>query len=194
MQRQEKTISQRGGGKNSLSHFFWTGDLIQSNKDSPELFYQPQFQQALWIGAFSFCICGKTRDLFRFACMYSQPNCPHVVLHHVESHYNNPNYHHRFTKVNGCELPGGSVLRVEPSDPYYKVAAKTSKSDSDSQTEQQQSPATAVGMGENASGGGTTEDLCDPTTGNTTEKQLEESGGGGADSEEDLDGFFASLE
>jgi hypothetical protein len=129
--------------------------------------------------------------------MYSQPNCPHVVLHHVESHCNNPNYPHRFTKVNGCELPGGSVIRVEPSDPNYKVAAKTSKPDSDSQTEteQQQSTVTAVGMAEKVSGGGTAEDFCDSTIENTTEKQLEESGGGGADNEEeDLDDFFASLE
>ena len=42
-------------------------------------------------------------------------------------------------------------------------------------------------------GGGSTEDICDQTTGNKVDKQPEESGGG-VNEEGDLDDFFASLE
>ena len=93
-----------------------------------------------------------------------------------------------FRKVNGCELPEGSVLRVEPSDPYHKVTAKTSKSNSWAEKQQQESESSVSGKGEI-----TERVLNDGATGNAAEKQQEEAVGG-ANEEEDLDDFFASLE
>lgn len=88
-------------------------------------------------------------------------------------------------KLDGCELPGGSVLRVEPSDPYHKVTAITSKSDCWLE-KQQQIESSVTQMGGNSLGEKNMEDQGDPKQNDTT--------AGGADAEEDLDDFFASLE
>ena len=101
-----------------------------------------------------------------------------------------------FPKINGCELPGGSILRVQPSDPYHKVNAMTPKSNVQTGQQQQQSQLGNALDGENA-------DNCPKTTTSTgnTENNLPEKAGeiqpdqsGGEDAEEDLDDFFASLE
>ena len=88
---------------------------------------------------------------------------------------------------------------MEPSDPYHKITAKTSKSSSQTEKNQQQTQSSssasvsAVKTGKMSSGGGSIEDICDQTTGNKVDNQPEESGGG-ENEEGDLDDFFASLE
>ncbi len=88
-------------------------------------------------------------------------------------------------KLDGCELPGGSVLRVEPSDPYHKVTAITPKSDSRLET-QQKMESSGSKIGESSLGEKNIEDRGDPKESGAT--------AGGANEEEDLDDFFASLE
>jgi hypothetical protein len=137
----------------------------------------------------------ETKHLYRFASVFSQPNCPHVASHRIE--LQQPTLPTSFHKVNGCELPGGSILRVEPSDPYHKVAAKTWKANPQiEQQSQSQLMAAAMGSDKNTSDGGRTEVIRDGTTGSTLETKLEDSGGGVAseEEEEDLDDFFSSLE
>ena len=84
-------------------------------------------------------------------------------------------------------MPGGSVLRVEPSDPYHKVTAKTSKSNSRTENQQQTELSIDTQSGRNLGA------IHDEIARNSAKKQPEKSAGG-ADEEEDLDVFFASLE
>jgi len=127
----------------------------------------------------------------QFLLLSSQPNCPYAKLCRVSLQQNE--LFPSLTKVNGCELPGGNILRVEPSNPYYKVTANFPKSDSRKEKEEQSSTKT-VEMGADTSGVGLTEaKTYHNTEGETTEKQSENSGDG-VNEEEDLDDFFASLE
>jgi hypothetical protein len=48
---------------------------------------------------------GKPEICIVFACVYSQPNCPHVVSLRIASHRNNPYYHHRFTRSTDVSCP-----------------------------------------------------------------------------------------
>mmetsp|Transcript_24029 Transcript_24029/g.26799 ORF Transcript_24029/g.26799 Transcript_24029/m.26799 type:complete len:365 (-) Transcript_24029:102-1196(-) len=73
------------------------------------------------------------------------------------------------SQVNGCELPGGTILSVQPSDPFHKAKSSTASSYTE-----QQIPSAVV----------------------ANEHDIEKINGyecGGND-EEDLDDFFASLE
>ncbi len=109
-----------------------------------------------------------------------------ATSHRISS--NSISYQYRtatIRKVNGCELPGGSVLRVEPSDPYHKVNAMASKSDSQLK-DHQQMEALASETKESPLKGATAEELGDQKeNGNTVS---------GGNEQEDLDDFFASLE
>ena len=107
-----------------------------------------------------------------------------VLSNHIGFHFIATTTTIIIRKLDGCELPGGSVLRVEPSDPYHKVTAITSKSASRLET-QQQMESSGSKIGENSLGEKNIEDQGDPKENGTT--------AGGAN-EEELDDFFASLE
>ena len=89
-------------------------------------------------------------------------------------------------------MPGGCVLRVEPSDPHYKVTAKRSKSDSQTQHQPVLEVQSSV-IEENIRSQENKVNDTKTSTEATVEKQSKELDGE-ANEEEDLDDFFASLE
>ena len=89
-------------------------------------------------------------------------------------------------------MPGGCVLRVEPSDPRYKVTAKRSKSNSQTQNQ----PVIEVQSSTIEENIRSRENKVNDTKTSseaTVEKRPKELDGE-ANEEEDLDDFFASLE
>jgi len=137
----------------------------------------------------------KIRVFLNFCFLNQTVRTPCRIVSHRISINQNTQQILSFSKVNGCELPGGSILRVEPSDPYYKLVVKTPKSGSRIEEQQSQSQA-KVGIGRTTPGAGQTKDS-DRGIRATSDKQLEEPGSGAAheeETDEGLDDFFASLE
>lgn len=89
-------------------------------------------------------------------------------------------------------MPGGRVLRVEPSDPYHRVTPQRSKSNAQIQHQPVIEALTSV-IEENIRSGGIKVNDTKTTTEGAVEKQSKELDGE-ANEEEDLDDFFASLE
>mmetsp|Transcript_7643 Transcript_7643/g.16477 ORF Transcript_7643/g.16477 Transcript_7643/m.16477 type:complete len:174 (+) Transcript_7643:1522-2043(+) len=134
----------------------------------------------------------------------------------LNHHVRKPKNHHRrchshlrpllFPKVNGCELPGGFILSVQPSDPHHKVTTKISLNGSANALHSKEHlppRATAGVTKEHDSSGNKMAEEALPTTGKTensmhinmAQNTSEEHNGNEPDEEEeDLDDFFASFE
>mmetsp|Transcript_16331 Transcript_16331/g.30299 ORF Transcript_16331/g.30299 Transcript_16331/m.30299 type:complete len:125 (-) Transcript_16331:552-926(-) len=93
-------------------------------------------------------------------------------------------------KVNGCELPGGEILVVEPSDPSHKLRKKASSPN-------HYGPASETTEEQNTQQNTTTTTTNESIeTGNPTEENGNQAPSTKVDGDEDdnLDDFFASLE
>ena len=114
--------------------------------------------------------------------------------------------------MNGCELPGNVVLKVEPSDPLHKKQRTTSESNNTAlqhdkgliRQDQNTYPGTSHNVGlSNSSSKNDDRGRSDPTKQQFDQYQHDNQAGKGQkdnnygpaeEEEDDLDGFFASLE
>ena len=100
-------------------------------------------------------------------------------------------------KINGAELPCGTALKVEPSDPLYKIRKQKESPDSHYGPVSQSAPISETANDLDDFFSSIDKDETDPTADNDAESKNEESSPvsktSGDENEDDLDDFFESL-